>query len=169
MTSSDNLWEDTDDKGVEEGGGNRSEQQHVSHQVPSGGRPRHRTGHTYAPASSPLSPSSYSSLTSPPSCPIIFINLLPLKPSWNYNNQQNVFHAWLQYNYFERFQITLKHFRNFWNVSETNSELLFANVTNASSDWQQWSLMGGLHMNHLLSSVSEQPTSWLQGAPPPTQ
>ena len=53
MTSSDNLWEDTDDKGVEEGGGNRSEQQHVSHQVPSGGRPRHRSGHTYAPASSP--------------------------------------------------------------------------------------------------------------------
>ena len=37
MTSSDNLWEDSDDKGVEEGGGNRSEQQHVSHQVPSGG------------------------------------------------------------------------------------------------------------------------------------
>ena len=62
----------------------------------------------------PVSPSSYSSLTSPPSCPIIFINLLPLKPSWNYNNQQNVFHAWLQYYYFERFQITLKHFSNFW-------------------------------------------------------
>ena len=120
MTSSDNLWEDTDDKGVEEGGGNRSEQQHVSHQVPSGGRPRHRTGHTYAPASSPLSPSSYSSLTSPPSCPIIFTNLLPLKPSWNYNNQQNVFHAWLQYikdfwkisNHSETLQKLLKRFRN---------------------------------------------------------
>ena len=51
--SSDNLWEDTGDKGVEEGGGNRSEQQHVSHQGPSGGRPRHRSGHTYAVASSP--------------------------------------------------------------------------------------------------------------------
>ena len=68
----------------------------------------------------PVSPSSYSSLTSPPSCPIIFTNLLPLKPSWNYNNQQNVFHAWLQYikdfwkisNHSETLQKLLKRFRN---------------------------------------------------------
>ena len=38
---------------VEEGGGNRGEEQrqHVSHQVARRGQPRHRTGHTYAASS----------------------------------------------------------------------------------------------------------------------
>ena len=65
----------------------------------------------------PVSLSSYSSLTSPPSCPIIFINLFPLKPSWNYNNQHNVFFM-LGFNIIGQLS-SLKDFKSLWNTSAT--------------------------------------------------
>ena len=139
MTSSDNLWEDTDDKGVEEGGGNRSEQQHVSHQGPSGGRPRHRTGHTYAPAASPCVTLLLflTDLTT-----FLSNNIYQLVPSQTFlkvqQSTQRIFHAWLQYHRtafkFERFQTLQKLLKRF--INKQMSPIPAVNVARAS--WEGW-------------------------------